>query len=552
MAQTISSAAPRASLVRLTSPVLVGALAAAIYSINLDYIPLFDELYHVLGAQGFLEHGEPRIADGVYQRATLFTALVALWFDWFGQEVVVARSLSVFAGAVMMACVFSWTRAVAGTGTAWVATIAFLLSPFSVRIFQYARFYSIHALLFWLGAVATYAATANQASLRRAAVLTPAALVCFAAAFYFQITTAIGLVGVALWLMISVALPMVRAVAPAKRRALIAGGAIIGAALAVFVLGIPYEELLQRYRSTPLWNASSRNDVWFYHFWLILYYPTLWSIFPVAALIALVHKPKPALFSLCIFVPALVLHSFAGPKDLDYLFYAVPFLFITWAIAFVAVLAALRRFLVATAERALHAIGFAPSRYLVTGVLAASIGFIVLANTATVRTAAMLAGVTVPPEVTPPDWAAAAQPLRPWLEQASVVLTTSELETLYFLGDYDVLISKSRLSEVPERHEFGSDPRTGRPIVSTPGSVGLIIDCFPDGLIVTSKHRWRIPHQLDDAIADYIIRHTVPIDLPKSSQIMAFHWERPPGAVAPATCADLSIGSIADGVTSDQ
>lgn len=543
MALTTSNAATRTTLGQLTSPVLVGVLAVAIYSINLDYTPLYDELYHVMGAQGFLEYGEPRIADGVYGRTTLFTALVALWFDWFGQDVVVARSLSVIAGAIMMACVFAWTRSVAGTGAAWVATLAFLLSPFAVRIFQYARFYGIHALLFWLGAVATYVAAVDRRPLHRATLLVLGAAVCFAGAFYLQITTAIGLVGVTLWLMISVALPEVRAAAPARRRALIMGGAVVGAALAVVVLGVFGEELMRAYRSTPEWNAARRNDFWFYHFWLDLYYPTLWPIFPFAALIALVHRPKPALFSLCIFVPAFVLYSFAGPKDLDYLFYALPFLFIIWAIAFVAVLAGLRRFLAATAERALGAIGVVPRTYLVTGVLAASIGFVVLANTATVRTVAMLAGVTVPPEVRHPDWAAAAEPLRPWLDQASVVLTTSDLEMLYFISDYDVLINKSRLSELPEAVEFGRDSRTGRPIVSSPESVALIIDCFADGLIVTSKHRWRVPSQLDDAIADYVIRHMVPVDLPRSSQIMAFRWERPPGAAVPATCADLPIGN---------
>ena len=82
--------------------------------------------------------------------------------------------------------------------------------------------------------------------------------------------------------------------------------------------------------------------------------------------------------------------------------------------------------------------------------------------------------------------------------------------------------------------EFGRDPRTGKPVVSTPESVALIIDCFPDGLIVTSKHRWRVTHQLDDAIADKIIRRTVPLELPRSSQMMAFRWERAPSASAPA------------------
>jgi hypothetical protein len=199
----------------------------------------------------------------------------------------------------------------------------------------------------------------------------------------------------------------------------------------------------------------------------------------------------------------------------------------------------------------------------VTALIAASLGFVLLANTATVRTATMLAGVAVPPEVNPPDWQAGAEPLRPWLDQASVVLTTSDIETLYFLGHYDVLINKSRLSELHETSElhemveFARDPRTGKPVASTPESVALIIDCFPDGLIITSKHRWRVTHQLDDAVADLIIKRTVPLELPRSSQMMAFRWERFPSASAPATCADLPPmhrqgGSRGAAVTSGQ
>ena len=535
----ISGVAPSSTLGHWMSPVVVGLLALAVYSINLNYTPLFDELYHVLGAQGFLEHGEPRIADGVYPRAKLFTALVALWFDWFGQSVAVARSISVLTGGILLVCLFTWTRAVAGSWAAWFSTIPFLVSPFAIEMFQYSRFYALQALLFWLGAVATYALTAHRPSAVRASLLALGAAVCFAGAFYLQITTAIGLIGIALWLIVSVALPWTRALTQKRRRAVLVGIALVAPILAFLAFSTYGPELISRYRWTPLWAASERNDFWFYHFWLNLYYPSLWPIFPLAALVALAHQPKPALFSVCIFVPALLVTSFGGMKALNYIFYIIPFLFVIWGIAFTSVITGLRNFTIDVASRGLVAVGIAPKRWLVTTVIACTIGFMLLANTASVRAVAMLAGVTVPPEVVHPDWAAAAGPLRPWLDDASVVLTTSDLETLYFLGDYDVLINRSRLSEVPDKIEFGRDPRTGRPIVSTPESVALIIDCFPDGLIVTSKHRWRVPHQLDDATADLIIKRTAPLELPRSSQMMAFHWEGPPNSDAQASCADL-------------
>jgi hypothetical protein len=307
----------------------------------------------------------------------------------------------------------------------------------------------------------------------------------------------------------------------------------------------PFHGLLYRYRWTPLFDVATRNQFWYYHQWLNLYYPTLWPLFPIAALAALAHRALPALFCLCVFVVALLLLSFGGSKSLLYASFALPFLFALWGMAFAYLSTHLRGFVPEVVNGALRGLGIPRSPAIVTGLIAASLGFVLLANTATVRTAAMLAGVTVPPEVSPPDWAAAAEPLRPWLDQASVVLTTSDIETLYFLGNYDVLINKSRLSEVhensksPEMVEFARDPRTGKPVLSTPASVALMIDCFPDGLIITSKHRWRVTHQLDDAVADLMIKRTVPLELPRSSQIMAFRWEGTPSASGSASCAEL-------------
>jgi 4-amino-4-deoxy-L-arabinose transferase-like glycosyltransferase len=104
------------------SPLFICVLAIAIYSINLVYVPVTDELYHLLAARGFLEYGEPRIAEGVYTRTTLFTAMIAVLFDLIGESIVAVRLPAVLAGGVMMACIFAWTRRVAGSGTAWIVT----------------------------------------------------------------------------------------------------------------------------------------------------------------------------------------------------------------------------------------------------------------------------------------------------------------------------------------------------------------------------------------------------------------------------------------------
>jgi hypothetical protein len=546
VAHTVAAAARRdLRWRRCVAPVALFLFGLALYSINLDQPPRTDELYHVLGARGYLEYGEPRIADGVYGRARYFTAAIALLFSAFGESLVVGRLLSVVCGSLLVSVLFVWVRGVAGQAAAWFAALGFLISPFAAQVFPDLRFYAPFTLFFWLGAMAVYAAsTAEHLSPGRLAGFALAAAACLGAAFYLQSLALIGVVGLGLWLGIRVGLPWLRA-APGRYAIAAIALAIVAGALVSFAQVGPLNQPLARYRWTPLFDAATRNQFWYYHQWLNLYYPTLWPLFPLAALAALAHRARPALFCLCVFVVAFLLLSFGGSKSLLYANFALPFLFALWGMAIAYLWTRLRGFVPEVANGALRGLGIAPSPAIVTGLIAASLGFVLLANTATVRTAAMLAGVTVPPEVNPPDWAAAAEPLRPWLDQASVVLTTSDIETLYFLGDYDVLINKSRLSEVherselPEMVEFARDYRTGKPVVSTPASVTSIIDCFPDGLIITSKHRWRVTHQLDDAVADLIIKRTVPLELPRSSQMMAFRWERTPSASGSAACAEL-------------
>jgi hypothetical protein len=522
------------------APVALFLLGLALYSINLDKPPRFDELYHMLGARGYLEHGEPRIAEGAYERARYFTAAIALLFRAFGESFVVGRLPAVVCTSLLVAFLFTWVRGVAGLQAAWFAAIAFLISPFATQIAQEVRFYAPFTLFFWLGAMAVYAAsTAERLSLGRLAWFSLAAAVCLGSALYLQPLTLIGILGLSLWLGIQVGLPWLRTVP--RGYALVALAlAILAVALMGFVRISPLNELLHRYRWTPLFDAATQDQFWFYHQWLNFYYPTLWPLFPLAAFMALAHRARPALFCLCVFVVALLLLSFGGSKSLLYATFALPFLFVLWGMAFAYVWARLRGFVLDVINSALRGLGISPSPAMTTVLLSATVGFVLLANTATIRTATMLAGIAVPPERPYPRWWDAAEALEPWLSQASIVITASELDALYYLGEYDILLEKSRISEQPPPSvEFGQDQRTGRPIVSTPESVDRIISCFPDGVIVTDDFRWRRPAYIDDATADLIVRRTEPIPLPSETRILAFHWANRGVRTSP-DCADLS------------
>ena len=129
-----------------------------------------------------------------------------------------------------------------------------------------------------------------------------------------------------------------------------------------------------------------------------------------------------------------------------YFTYAQPFLFVLWGIALAEVWPRLRRFLEDVGTRALAWLGLGRlGRPGVYAALAVVLLFAVVANGALVRTAANMFDFVIPPMKRQADWAAAKDTLAPWLADAAIVLTTNELSALYYLGRYDVLISKSRL-----------------------------------------------------------------------------------------------------------
>jgi hypothetical protein len=528
------------------TPLALFIAAGLLYSVNLGRLPHPDEYYHILAAQGMVASGEPRIAEGLYTRVLLHTWLVAQSFRLFGESLAVARLPSLLAMAGLVSLLFVWLRREAGPLAAWIGTALFALSPFTVEIAQFCRFYALQSLAFFGAATLVYGAVVAPAIRRRLALLA-LAMASLLLAVYLQPTTILGSIGLGLWAAGAVGLPWLRDRAIPYRRKLlvlaaacVAGIVVLAAAAALGLLS----ELWLQYRSTPLFNQSSSEQFWYYHGWYDLLYPSLWPATAVLALLAVVARPAPASMALLVFAIGFLLNSFAAAKNLRYIAYAQPFLFILWGIG----LAALWPRLAALVEGVRDGLGERLASIgggdrlagLLTG---AAVLFLVAANPAWVRTALLLADVTVPPEQPRTNWPAARETLAPWLARADIVVTTEELGHLYFLGRYDVRFSPSKLDELApgEQHEFGIDYRTGRPVISTRESLERVLDCYPTGLIVGPAPHWGRPELITNELAALIAAHAQPLPLPPRSQLRAYVWERPAISPRPAICDGLPV-----------
>jgi hypothetical protein len=527
---SLKSAPPLAAHLA-TSSVLQGlaifALAVAVRLPNIDHAPLFDELYHVLAAQSWVSDGTLAIGTGTYTRSAPFTVLTAWMFSLFGETLPVARIAPIIAGSLSVVALFLWLKWVADSRAAWVGAILLCFSPLSIVLSDFIRFYTLHGLLFFLGAIGIYALVVKTYSMPAKLAIAVGALVSFVVAFDLQVTTMIGLASLALWLSIksNTLLPK------GWRARLVTWRVLATLALlaAVLILIAVYSglalEMIKGYRSVAPWYSG--GSFLSYHWLFSKQYPTFWSLLPLIVVVAVMHRPDPAIFCASISLAALGIHSFAGMRGERYIFYVIPFLFGLWAVA-------VSLGIVYARNATVQAIGILwgnnyprlLGRVVELSVLVFLVLFVVASNPGLSSRAykAIKSRDHHPAYFT--RWDAASSILRPMASQVEIVLTSNGLKSEYYLGRYDIEINRSHLLETTGKEEFAIDQRTGTPVVSTSESFEKILSCHHSGLIVTDKWRWRNEVTgISDEMADAIVQHTTRVKLPDEWNVLAFRWD---------------------------
>ncbi len=523
-------------------------VALALRLIHLDHTPVYDEFYHLLAARSWIEHHTLSIGGGTYTRAAPFTILVAWSMRWFGDDLAAARLPALAAGALLVPLVFLWVRATAGERAGWVAGLLVAVSPTLIFLSQTVRFYTLQSLCVLLGAVGVFALADGRVRGARAGWAAAGTVAVFGFALMLQITTAIAVFAVLVWAAARVLyrLPSL----PARGRRVIVriaiGIVVAGALLAWFQRG-RVAGLWQTFRVPPYWEAGMVSNHRFYFYWFMDQYPTLWSLFPLAALWAAIRRPAPAVFAAVVFTVAIVVHTLAGPKEARYIAYTLPFFFIVWGIAVAELLPALTG-LARGAARAL--VGVRAERTGAAAFLAGLFGFVLVSNPAFPLTYRMLTRTDA--QWRGPagyrgnaDWPAALAVLRPLARRSDVVLTDSGVKALYYLGRYDYEINASNLRETHTRREFAVDPRTGRRVVGSAAAVRRIMACYPTGLVIAERRRWmRSPRIVPPAVVAAVQAQARPVALPRRSRLVAYEWRH---AVLPGAHCGRLPGATGDG-----
>lgn len=474
-----------------------------------------DEFFHLLVGQSWMDGRGDKILDGEYPRGWLYSLAVGLLFDAAGgRDVFLGRLPAILAGALMAPLLFVWLDRAADRTAAWAGTLLLCVAELSIRVSDFARFYTVQALLVLAAAILTY--QFMSAPERKALWKPVVALALLLLSFLFQITTVIALGALGLFVFFDcLHRPWARAIlADRKWRSwlVLAAVACLLAAIAVLRFAGP---LL--FESVP-WAEQHRYDVAYYHSFFARDYRLLWFLLPAAAVAALARYPRPATFCLILFLFPVLVHSFGGMKAPRYIAYAFPFLLALWGLAIAAVVPGLA----AAVDRLMAGVGAILPIRLPQGLRALTVSAIVIvvaviaafANRGVLdpvrhvgRSAVEILRNPSAVAETPPDrpWEGQIEALREAVGRPAFLGTADSFRTIYYLGGFDLWLAEpTPQASDPFVPGLARDRRNGRAVSGDPGIVAAAIRCSENGVMLIPDYRWRDPAGVSDPVADVI------------------------------------------------
>lgn len=504
---------------------------------HIDHAPIYDELYHLLAARSFIEEGDLCIADcgAPYNRAALYTFMVAAFMKLGGPTLVAARLTSVLAGVGWVLAVYAWTRRVAGKTAGLSAGLLMCLAPGAIFLSQVARFYIVHGLIVWIACGATFFAVTGASHGMKRGLVAMSAIFGFVIAYYFQVTSLIPLAAALAWTGSYLAVRHRAAIAPFLRRPIGVLGLVL--LLAAVVATAARTELgtslWSTYRWTTRWAMEDQSDVRFFHHWFIENYAVLYTLLPVAILVSVSRFREATTYAVTLFAFCFLAHSFSGFKATRVFYYFVPFFFAVWGMALGVLLPELWK---KTAE-ALRGVGLATGS-VSTRVAAVLVGLAALFAAFTTEawntTLKMVTrGDEDWPASKPPyrgyaDWPAAAGELRELSRGAEVVLSSDALPAYFYLGRVDGAVSVNQLfddTRGPEpAPEFRIDWRGGWPVFSTAESMALVMKCYRSGVFIAQTWSLDNPAGVPTETTAFVKQYMENVPVPSGWKLQVFRW----------------------------
>lgn len=501
----------------------VFVVALVVRLVALGDAGMFDEYYHVLAAQQWMTDGTfGSNVDGHYDRAAAFTLLVLLSMRAFGETLVAARIPALIAGSLLPLVIYLGIRRIDPARLPALLAAGFVIfDPYLLGLSQVARFYTLHALLFWIGVFALYAATKWESPLRRRILWSMLAVAAFTGALHLQIVTVIGFGAVVIGLVLADMRWILGVARRGGRSKLVLAGLALLVLLVVAGIWIERDTVMEMWRRfgwTPPWLEGQGGNVRYYHWFLQREYQAWWPLLPFACVVAVLRRRRLAIMSAVAFAVVFVTSSLAASQVPRYIAYALPFMFIVWGLALADLIPWIGRLCRRAARRLVG------GRWATAPLAIGIAGFLVVTTPAWMKTLRAVNPIAPTPPYVASDWALAAELLAPVLAGETIHASTAGPPALYHTGRLDFEIGTNFLPGGSAGREFDIDRRLGRPVLTSPESFELLYACYESGLVTAQTPHWREAWAIDDAAADWIVANAEAVPIPEDARIRAYRW----------------------------
>jgi 4-amino-4-deoxy-L-arabinose transferase-like glycosyltransferase len=524
----------------------IAALAVAVRVIHLDALHNTDDYYHILAARSWLRDGTLGLAGGApYERASLFTYIVAAFMYVFGESSYVARLPGALAGAAWVTLLFVWLRSHAGRTAAWAAALLFCIDPGAIWLSRIVRFYTLHGLVFLAVAIGVYHLATRAEFRPRSAMVGLGVVAGFGVAYHLQVTTVIGAVALAAWLIVVLMPRAIGTVGKWSKGRLawtlgIGAGTLLLAGVAMIHSGLA-ADYLWRFQYVPMWAAERQDEVGYYFRRLQRSYPVLVALFPVACVVAIARTGRAGVFCVILFCVPFLLHSLAAFKAQRFLSYAMPFFFAIWGMTIAAVLPALFRAAETTIAQVMAVRAGASWLKVGAGLLLIVMAAgLVYSNRAFEDAYRFVRPGQPPPLGSRPNWAGARPLLKGPADSASIVVGTFGPSIFYNLGRLDVVVGRDQVP-VHNGGEFAEARQLGRPAIHTAESMETLIRCHRSGLVVVDWNLWDAEWAMNRELTAVVTARAEPVPLPSGWGIYAYRWDREPPLEPLEDCPELRV-----------
>lgn len=510
----------------------------------LSFLPVYDELYHILAAQGLNQSGQPAILDGTYSRVLVFTASNALVMDLFGADSIWHSRfvLSVIPSAAMTGIIVLWTYKELGCRASALVMLFMLFWPIGIEVAQFNRFYALHGMLLWTFLLSAYFATQNHRPTLHRFLYTAISVLSGICAYHMQDTTLIAFAAFAGWAILYFCAPVAIA-RPKKFLKPVVLIGIVGGVLLLTGLLYSFRETVYYYINLLTWDPTGKSiDPTYYSRRIRDSYPIFWGITIFLFILSLKRDARAAFFFAMIFFVQISVLSISSHKGDRFLFALMPSIFILWSagiIGFLNLFSGKRR---GFWDEAIGQYTWIPRRLTIIALTGTAFLFLCATTPAITRAGAMMLGLRGQDSLLRSprfNWETAPEIGKDILLADGIVVTRKELHALHVLGDFDFGFNKSRLAELGTGSiPFTIDPRTGRPMIDNLTSLEKVISCYPTGMFLVSA-RWWWSTPATRQIESIAHEHAAVIDVRFDRDFVMLTWQQGRSLGSPDMCETL-------------